>query len=237
MNPIYPKGTEPLKRGVRSYVLRTGRITESQKRAFDRHWQGFGLERENGILDQQQVFGRIAPLVVEIGFGMGESLHTMAQQEGEKDFIGIEVHPPGVGRLLNNLAQTETSNVKIFRDDALAVMNECIANSSLTRLQLYFPDPWPKKKHHKRRIVQHDFVKLAWEKLQAKGIFHLATDWQPYAEHMMAVFAEWQNEFSNLAGADQFAERPEFRPSTKFEQRGRRLGHGVWDLLFEKKSG
>jgi tRNA (guanine-N7-)-methyltransferase len=225
---------EPSKRGVRSYVLRTGRMTDSQKRAFDDHWSQFGLLTTAGRLDCQDVFARQAPLVVEVGFGMGESLLTMAQQEPDKNFVGIEVHTPGVGRLLNNLAENKVENVRLYQDDAQVVLDHCIADNSVYRLQLYFPDPWPKKKHHKRRIVQQEFVEKVWRKLIQGGAFHIATDWQAYAEHMLEVFARCPELFRNQAGPGQFSPRPDYRPTTKFEQRGQRLGHGVWDLLFEK---
>ena len=221
-------------RTVRSFVLRTGRITMSQKRAFEQHWQRFGLSVDAGHCNAAQVFARQAPLILEIGFGMGESLLNMARQAPENDFIGIEVHTPGVGRLLNNLATAEINNVRIYHHDAIAVLQQCIVDSSLQRVQLFFPDPWPKKKHHKRRIVQTEFLDLVWRKLQPAGIFHLATDWQAYAQHMLDVFALRADKFSNCAGAGHVSPRPDYRPLTKFEQRGRRLGHGVWDLLYEK---
>jgi len=222
------------KRSIRSYVLRTGRMTDSQKRAFDRHWQTYGLSSADGQINPADVFGRKAPLVVELGFGMGESLLTMANQQPDLNFIGIEVHTPGVGRLMNQLADNEIANLRVYCEDGLQVLKQAIPDDGVARFQLYFPDPWPKKKHHKRRIVQVEFMQLVWRKLQAGGIFHLATDWQEYAEHMLAVFAEQQTLFANQAGKDRFSPRPDFRPLTKFEQRGQRLGHGVWDLVFEK---
>ena len=225
----------PGKRGIRSYVLRTGRITPSQKSAFDRHWHKYGLNLGDGEFNQQTVFPRKAPLVLEIGFGMGESLCAMAEQEPDKSFIGIEVHTPGVGRLLNDLAVGQIDNVRIYRDDAVAVLQQCVADNSIARLQLYFPDPWPKKKHHKRRIVQPAFVELAWKKLVPGGILHLATDWQAYAEHMVDIIEGLESDrFTNIAGSKRFSPRPQYRPMTKFEQRGERLGHSVWDLLYQK---
>lgn len=227
---------KPFKRGVRSFVLRTGRMTDSQKSAFNTYWPQFGLELADGKFDQGVVFGRQAPLVLEIGFGMGKSLLAMAKQEPEKDFIGIEVHTPGVGRLLNDIAEHEVSNIRLYREDAIAVLQHCIADGSIDRLQLYFPDPWPKKKHHKRRIVQPAFVKLVASKLREGGIFHLATDWQPYAEYMLEVMeGEGLACFSNLSGSQNYSDRPDFRPITKFEKRGTRLGHGVWDLMYSRK--
>ena len=228
------KDSDKQRRGIRSYVLRTGRITPSQNRAFDQYWPQYGLSCNGDFLDQSQVFGRQAPLVVEIGFGMGESLLTMAQEQADFDFIGIEVHTPGVGRLLNALGANNINNVRIYQDDALQVLRNCITDNSVYRLQLYFPDPWPKKKHHKRRIVQADFVELVGRKLIPGGHFHVDTDWWNYAEHMLEVFADKTALFRNLSGEGEASERPDYRPQTKFEQRGRRLGHGVWDLIFEK---
>ena len=221
-------------RGVRSYVLRTGRMTDSQKRAFDQHWQTYGLSSTNGTINPASIFCSDGPLVVEIGFGMGESLLAMAHNHPETLFIGIEVHTPGVGRLLNQLAEHDLNNVRIYQEDALQVLALSLAPNSVDRLQLYFPDPWPKKKHHKRRIVQTEFLQSVWRVLKPGGVFHLATDWQPYSEYMLEVFAEQQHLYRNVAGPNNFSPRPEYRPLTKFEQRGRKLGHGVWDLLFEK---
>lgn len=226
---------EPTKRSVRSYVLRTGRQTESQKRAFDQHWQTYGLEVQDGELDTGAAFQNTQPVVLEVGFGMGESLLAMAKEAPATNFIGVEVHTPGVGRLMNLLALDQVENVRIYKEDAIEVLQKCIPDKSLQRFQLYFPDPWHKKKHHKRRIVQPDFIQMVANKLKRNGVLHMATDWEPYAEHMMEVMSQYQEEWVNLAGDNQFSDRPEFRPKTKFEQRGQRLGHGVWDLLFERR--
>ncbi len=221
------------KKSIRSYVVRAGRMTEGQKAAFDRFWPSYGLSLHNGRLDQQTVFGRSAPLVLEIGFGMGASLLEMIQSEPDRDFIGIEVHPPGVGRLISEAGKLGLDNLRVYLADAIDVLDDCIPDQSLTRAQLYFPDPWHKKKHNKRRIVQQSFVEKIREKLITGGVFHMATDWEPYAEHMMEVMSAAEG-YANLAGAGNFSERPAFRPVTKFEKRGERLGHGVWDLLFER---
>lgn len=216
---------------IRSFVLRTGRMTEGQQAAFSNHWQTFGLSLFDGPLDAQTAFAKAQPLVMEVGFGMGDSLLEMALAEPGLNFIGVEVHPPGVGRLLNSAAKAEVQNLKIYMADAKDVLQDCIADASLTRFQLYFPDPWHKKKHHKRRIVQPDFVDLVSRKLKPGGILHMATDWENYAEHMLEVLS---GEVSLQNTATDYAPRPDFRPVTKFELRGERLGHGTWDLLFEK---
>lgn len=230
----FPYRTEYKKKSIRSYVIRAGRMTEGQRRAFDSYWGEYGLSLFDGQLDPQQVFGREAPLVLEIGFGMGDSLLAMAEAEPDKDFIGIEVHPPGVGRLINNAGGAGIKNLRVYMADAVDVLNDCIADASLDRFQLYFPDPWHKKKHHKRRIVQPEFVRLLCTKLKSGGLMHLATDWENYAEHMLEVL-EAEEQLENTAGAGNYSVRPAFRPETKFERRGQRLGHGVWDLLYRRK--
>jgi tRNA (guanine-N7-)-methyltransferase len=230
----FPYRTEFKKKSIRSYVIRAGRMTEGQRRAFDNYWGSYGLSLFNGSLDPKEVFGREAPVVLEIGFGMGDSLLEMAKAEQDKDFIGIEVHPPGVGRLINNAGKEELKNLRVYMADAVDVLNDCIADGSLDRFQLYFPDPWHKKKHQKRRIVQPEFVKLLCNKLKPGGLMHMATDWENYAEQMLEVL-EAESMLENTAGPGSYAPRPEFRPQTKFERRGERLGHGVWDLLYEKK--
>ncbi|UTW46684.1 tRNA (guanosine(46)-N7)-methyltransferase TrmB [bacterium SCSIO 12696] len=221
------------KKSIRSFVVRGGRMTEGQNNAFERWWPEYGLSLYDGSLDTGATFGRNAPLVLEIGFGMGDSLLEMAAAEPDKDFIGIDVHPPGVGRLINNAGKQGLSNLRCYLADANDVLEDCIADASLARVQLYFPDPWHKKKHHKRRIVQPVFVEQIGRKLAVGGTFHLATDWQNYAEHMLEVMEAAAN-FSNVAGSGEFSPRPDYRPVTKFEKRGERLGHGVWDLLYTR---
>lgn len=218
-------------KSIRSFVIRAGRMTEGQRSAFDEHWATYGLSLFDGLLDPVKAFGNGQPLVLEVGFGMGDSLLAMAQAEPHLNFIGIEVHPPGVGRLINNAAKENVTNLRVYMADAKDVLTDCIAESSIARFQLYFPDPWHKKKHHKRRIVQPEFVALVASKLGKGGLLHMATDWQNYAEQMLEVLSA---EPSLRNTANDFAPRPEFRPKTKFEARGERLGHGVWDLLFEK---
>lgn len=222
-------------RRIRSFVKRAGRMTPSQEHALENYWGFYGLEVSQGLLNFTELFGNDHPVIMEIGFGMGDSLSTMAANVPENNYIGIEVHRPGVGRLLNNLATQELSNVRVFCDDAIDVMAQCIADESLTGVQLFFPDPWHKKKHNKRRIVQPKFAQDIRQKLSIEGVFHMATDWQPYAEHMMEVMEPAEG-YSNKAGHEQYSPQPDFRPSTKFQRRGEGKGHGVWDLMYSKKS-
>lgn len=221
------------KKAIRSYVIRAGRMTEGQKNAFSRCWPQYGLSLFDGSIDYTEVFEREAPTVLEVGFGMGASLLQMAEAESDKNFIGIEVHPPGVGRIINCAREQEVGNLKVYMADAVDVLTDCIPDNSLDRFQLYFPDPWHKKKHNKRRIVQREFMALVQQKLRVGGLIHLATDWHEYAEHMMEVMSTMEG-LTNCAGEYLFAEKPDFRPTTKFETRGEKLGHGVWDLLFTK---
>ena len=220
-------------RPIRSFVRREGRMTTAQRRALEELWPRFGLATGSAPLDFAASFGRAAPVVVEIGFGNGESLLAMAVAQPEKNFIGVEVHRPGVGQLLMLLAERGIGNVRLVCDDAKEFLEERVPDASLDALQLFFPDPWPKVRHHKRRLVQAEFAQLVRRKLRIGGQFHMATDWQHYAEHMLTVMTEAQG-FRNDAGAGQYAARPEHRPQTKFERRGQRLGHGVWDLVFQR---
>ncbi|MGB0282305.1 MAG: tRNA (guanosine(46)-N7)-methyltransferase TrmB [Neptuniibacter sp.] len=220
-------------RTVKSFVLRAGRMTEGQQKAMEDVWPQMGLELQNGMLNLADVFGREAPVVLEIGFGMGDSLIEMAKDQPEKNYIGIEVHRPGVGRILSNAEKAGLNNIQVFCDDAIEVLAQCIPDSSLDCIQLFFPDPWHKKRHHKRRIVQPEFAQTLRKKLKVGGVFHMATDWENYAEHMMEVMSVAEG-YQNVAGNGQYSPQPEWRPVTKFQKRGERLGHGVWDLMFEK---
>ncbi len=222
------------RRPIRSFVLRTGRMTPGQQRAFDENWARWGLEHGDGPLDFDAVFGRPGPRVLEIGFGMGQSLVEMAAAAPEKNFIGIEVHRPGVGRLLHSMVDTGVDNIRVYCHDAVEILRDCIADDSLDAVQIYFPDPWHKKRHHKRRLIQPPLVALLVRKLRPGGLLHLATDWENYAQQMMEVLSA-SPDLVNTCPAGEFAPRPEHRPLTKFELRGERLGHGVWDLLFLKK--
>ena len=208
-------------------------------------WRKYGLDvpprsadpeefahHHHAPLDLDAVFGRRAPRVLEIGFGMGEALLDMALARPDLDFLGVEVYRPGIGSCLRRIDAGSLTNVRILAEDAMRVLEYMIPDAALTRVQLYFPDPWPKKRHHKRRLVQPAFVALVARKLAHGGVFHMATDWEHYAHHMLEVMSRAAN-FRNLADGG-FAPRPSWRPRTKFEQRGERLGHGVWDLVFER---
>lgn len=224
----------PRERAIRSFVLRTGRMTAGQERAYERHWAEWGLEYGAGALDIDARFGRPGERVLEIGFGMGDSLLEMAAAAPDKNFIGIEVHRPGVGRLFHNMAEAGVDNIRVYCHDAVEVLRDCLADDALDTVQIYFPDPWHKKRHHKRRLIQPPFVALLARKLRAGGLLHLATDWENYAEQMMEVLSA-SDAFDNVHGEGAFTARPSRRPETKFERRGERLGHGVWDLEFTRR--
>ncbi|WP_442322859.1 tRNA (guanosine(46)-N7)-methyltransferase TrmB [Cernens ardua] len=206
-------------------------MTAAQQRGLEQVFPRLGLTLDQGRLDLDKEFGREAPRVVEIGFGMGASLLEQARAMPEKDFIGIEVHPPGVGKLLDEIDKAGITNLRVFREDALKVLDDSLPAHSIDLVQLFFPDPWPKKKHHKRRIVQMPFVKRIHRVLKEGGAFHMATDWEAYAEHMSEVM-QAASGFVNTAESGLYVERPASRPLTKFEARGERLGHGVWDLIY-----
>ena len=218
---------------IRSYVLRQGRFSRGQQRAYAQLMPRFGLPYSARPLDFAQVFGRRAPVVAEVGFGMGETTARIAAANPHVDYLGIEVHAPGVGSLLKQVGEAGLSNVRIVQHDAVEVMREMVAPASLDAIHVFFPDPWPKKRHHKRRLLQPAFVSLAASRLAPGGIFHVATDWEEYAHEVLAVFAA-EPQIGNTA--DAFAPRPESRPETKFERRGLKLGHGVWDIVFRKRA-
>lgn len=220
-------------RTIKSFVLRQGRVTKGQEEALTEFLPVFGIEAGDSLLDLPALFGREAPITLEIGFGNGGSLAKMAQAAPERDFIGIEVHTPGVGHLLKLVGEMGLQNVRVMNMDAVDILQKRIPVAALDRVQLFFPDPWHKKKHHKRRIVQPDFVALLASRLRSGGVFHMATDWEHYAEHMAGVM-QTSGEFVNLAQQPPYSPRPEERPLTKFEHRGLCLGHGVWDLLYRK---
>ncbi len=225
-------------RRIHSFVLRDTRLTSGQQAALDELWPKFGIDiKDSGpppLSDLTQLFGRQAPVVLEIGFGNGESLVSMAQTQPDKDFIGIEVHRPGVGHCLQGIAENELSNLKLIRHDAVDIIQNHIQPGALQAVQLYFPDPWHKRKHHKRRIVQPSFIELLHSRIRSGGHFHMATDWQHYAQFMLKVMTAAQGWNNRSKQQDGYLPRPEFRPETKFERRGQRLNHGVWDLIFER---
>jgi tRNA (guanine-N7-)-methyltransferase len=220
-------------RKVRSFVKREGRLTKGQERALNDYWETMGLNHSDGLIDIAGVFGNDNPTVLEICFGMGKSLVEMAKAAPEVNFIGIEVHKPGVGACIALAAEQGIENLKVFEHDAIEILADCLHDNSLTKVQLFFPDPWHKKKHHKRRIVQASFVEAIRSKLKVGGVFHMATDWENYAECMLEDMQSAQG-YKNLSKNNDFVPRPDSRPLTKFEDRGHRLGHGVWDLQFSK---
>lgn len=220
---------------IRSFVIRQGRMTKSQKHALDTYWDEYGLSLDAGRVDAASLFGRKAPLILEIGYGMGKSLAQMADDAPDCDFVGTEVHPPGVGSLLQIVSERSLTNLKTYMADATDLLTECISEDSLQRIQVYFPDPWPKKKHHKRRLIQPPLVEVMLSRLVPGGLLHFATDWRPYAEHMHEVL-ETFGDLENQSQSGDYVTRPEWRPLTKFEVRGEKLGHQVFDLLYRKKS-
>ncbi len=222
------------RRPVRSFVLREGRLTRGQQKAIETAWPRYGIDNDASPLNFAAMFGNDAPVQLEIGFGMGEALAFSAKQNPHQNYLGIEVHRPGVGTLLRRIEDQQLANVRIICADAVDVLNDRIPADSLAGVRLYFPDPWHKKRHHKRRIVQPDFVQAVVDSMAAGGVFHLATDWENYAEHMLDVVSA-NPHLVNQAGADNYSARPAWRLQTKFETRGLKLGHGVWDLLFEKQ--
>jgi len=219
-------------RKIQSFIRRQGRLTSGQQHALDNYWNVYGLDPSIDY-DFSEVFGRNAPLCVEIGFGNGESLAQMAAANPAIDYIGIEVHRPGVGHLLMLAAEQNLTNVRIYCHDAIEILEKRLPDDGVSGVHLFFPDPWPKKKHHKRRIVQPGFTELLSRKLKRGGYFHAASDWQHYAKHMLAVLSQEQR-LANASTSADYCPRPDYRPLTKFEQRGIRLGHGVWDLIFRK---
>ena len=226
-----PPDTEAVRRGIKSFVLRQSHMTAAQQRAIDEHWPQFGLDYQNSPLDLNTAFGRDAPKVLEIGFGMGVATAEIATRLPDQDFLAIDVHGPGVGNLLKIIHEQNLSNLRVMRHDAVEVVENMLADASLSGIHIFFPDPWHKKRHHKRRLIQAPFVAKLLPKLKSGGYIHLATDWEEYAQQMLEVlsgFAELRN-----TAAD-YAPTPAYRPETKFEARGKRLGHGVWDLVFEK---
>ena len=217
---------------IRSFVLRQGRVSNAQNRYRDEMLPRVGIPYANAVVDLDAVFGRHAPRILEIGFGMGETTAGIAQAMPERDFIAIEVHTPGVGSLCKQIAEQGIGNIRIVQHDAVEVLRDMVAPDALAGAHVFFPDPWPKKRHHKRRLVQPDFVALLASRIKPGGYVHLATDWQEYAEQMLAVLSAEPLLENTAAG---YAPRPHYRPQTKFETRGLKLGHGVWDIVFRKQ--
>ncbi|MDO6685151.1 MULTISPECIES: tRNA (guanosine(46)-N7)-methyltransferase TrmB [unclassified Agarivorans] len=222
-------------RKIRSFVKREGRLTKRQENALSEFWPMLGLDHQASNYSLEAVFGRNAKTVLEIGFGMGASLVEMAKNAPDTNFIGIEVHRPGVGACMADAIDAEIKNLRVFEHDAVEILNDSIADNSLDTVQLFFPDPWHKSRHHKRRIVQLEFVEVLRKKLKVGGVFHMATDWENYAEHMLEVMQAAPG-YKNTSETNDYVPRPEWRPLTKFENRGHRLGHGVWDLIFAREA-
>jgi tRNA (guanine-N7-)-methyltransferase len=218
-------------RPIRSFVLRQGRFSPGQQRAYEMLMPRFGVPFSPSFVDFEAVFGRIAPTIVEIGFGMGETTAKIACENPENDYFGVEVHSPGVGALLKKIDEHALTNIRIVQHDAVEVVRLMVPPGSLAGIHIYFPDPWPKKRHHKRRLIQPAFAELLASRLRPGGYLHAATDWQEYAEHILATLTATPS-LANPHGG--FVGRPAGRPETKFEQRGQRLGHASWDVIFEK---
>ena len=223
---------EVKRRTIKSYVLRQGRLTRGQQQALDQLWPVYGIDFKPERLDLDTLFNRPAAITLEVGFGNGDSLMQQAASNPQNNYLGIEVHRPGVGRLLHLADNAGITNVRVINHDAVEVLQQQIPDQGLDCVQLFFPDPWHKKRHHKRRIVKAEFIQLIHQKLKPGGLFHLATDWQDYAEHMLKQMEQARG-FTNTAGEGNYAINTD-RPLTKFERRGQRLGHGVWDLVYRK---
>jgi len=219
-------------RGIRSYVRRAGRVTTGQAKAFEQFGAQFIVPFQQRPLDLDAAFGRAAPTILEIGFGMGEATAHIATLMPEKNFLCCEVHDPGVGALLKRIGEQQLTNVRIVQHDAVEVIDQMLPEASLAGVHVFFPDPWHKARHNKRRLIQAPFVTRLLSRLQSGGYIHCATDWEPYAQQMLDVFSG-EPQLVNTAGS--YAPRPDYRPLTKFENRGLKLGHGVWDLVFTKR--
>ncbi|HXF67231.1 MAG TPA: tRNA (guanosine(46)-N7)-methyltransferase TrmB [Burkholderiales bacterium] len=223
---------DPSRRPIRSYVLRQGRMTAAQARAYQELLPRYGIPFSPAPLDLERVFGRAAPKILEIGFGMGETTAQIAFAHPENDYLGIEVHAPGVGALLKRAAALSLANVRVIQHDAVEVLEHMIPERALDGVHVFFPDPWPKKRHHKRRLIQPPFVALLASRMKPGAYLHVATDWEDYARQILDVLCAEPRLENTAAG---FAPRPDYRPLTKFEQRGIRLGHRVWDVVFRRR--
>ncbi len=229
---VFEEAEEPTKRKIRSFVLRQGRLTPAQERAFDTGWPVYGLDYQKQSIDLAQTFKRAdSRKVLEIGFGMGDATAKIAQTLPDVDFLAVEVHAPGVGALLKLIQEGDIENIRIIQHDAVEVLQNMLPEASLDGVHIFFPDPWHKKRHHKRRLIQAEFVQLLCSRLKKGAYLHVATDWQEYAEWVLEVLSA-EPQLKNTA--NDYAEKPDYRPLTKFENRGIKLGHGVWDLVFTK---
>ena len=223
-------------RKIQSFVRRSGRLSKAQSLGLNELWGDYGVNIDNKILNFDELFFTKNNITLEVGFGNGDSLLEMAIKQPDQNFLGIEVYEAGVGRIINEANKNNLRNLRVIKEDAVEVIKNNIPDNSFSHFQLFFPDPWHKKKHHKRRILQSSFLDLLSAKLKVNGIVHIATDWQNYAEHIMATL-ESHPHFKNCSGDHIYTERPKSRPLTKFENRGQKLGHGVWDLIFTKIKG
>ena len=230
--PARPMLYDPTEHRIRSFVTRAGRLSTAQARALDELGPTYLVEYKREALDLDATFGRKAPVILEIGFGMGDTTAHIARLMPEKDFIGVEVHTPGVGSLLKQIGEQGITNLRLIQHDVVEVLNHMIADGSLAGVHVFFPDPWHKARHNKRRLIQPAFVKVLCDKLAPGGYLHCATDWEDYAVQMLEVLG---NEPQLQNTAEGYAPQPEYRPLTKFENRGLKLGHGVWDLVFTRK--
>jgi tRNA (guanine-N7-)-methyltransferase len=221
-------------RRIRSFVLRAGRTTAAQERALEQLWPAFGLDLPHSSLDLARAFGRAAPRCLEIGFGAGEVIGSLAEANPNIDYLGVEVHRAGVGRLLLRAEQSSLRNLRVICHDAVEVLRDCIPDASFDEILVFFPDPWHKKRHHKRRLIEASFAGLLAAKLSPGGILRLATDWEEYAQQMLTVCNE-EPMLQTLSADSTYVPRPGFRPPTRFERRGERLGHGVWDLAYSRR--
>ncbi len=223
-----------INRKIRSFVRREGRLTPGQKRALTTLWPEYGIPFSDEKLTLRKVFGNKNPVTLEIGFGNGKSLAKMAAAAPQRNFIGIEVHRPGVGNLLRQCQRQELGNIRVMCDDAVDILSTMIPAQSLDTVQIFFPDPWHKKRHHKRRLIQTEFLQLLASKQPPSATFHFATDWEEYAEHTIEVINQEQT-YQQITAAPHYHQRPTFRPETKFERRGQKLGHKIWDIIFQRE--
>ena len=222
-------------RAIRSFVLRQGRVSSAQQRAHDTLLPRFGIPFAEKAIDLEASFGRAAPKILEIGFGMGETTATIAKANPDRDYLGIEVHTPGVGSLLKTIGEEGITNIRVIQHDAVEVLKHMIAPGTLDGVHVFFPDPWPKKRHHKRRLLQPPLIALLASRMKSGAYLHTATDWEEYAQQMLAVLSAEPLLENTSTDASGYAPRPAYRPQTKFETRGLKLGHGVWDLVFRKR--
>ena len=220
-----------VKKSIKSYVKREGRLTKSQLYGLDNYWIKYGIEYSPKKINFEEIFESYRPLILDIGFGSGESTINHAISHPENNYLAVEVHRPGIGRLLNKIEENTLTNIKIIKHDVIDILQEQIPDYSLTQIFIFFPDPWPKKRHHKRRLINKELIKLIKKKLVMHGRLHIATDWEDYANYIMEI-GNADSELINLAGYNNYSTRPEWRTETRFEHRGKKLEHNVWDLCY-----